>query len=400
MTKEKSFVYSCLLFTLVSEMLLSPFYPQLFSQYFRVDGVEATSLFIVCCRLVVIVMTPLWAVASRKWGFKRLVTGALVVMAGCKLLLPSVDTFTQFLAVSLLLLFFQSIIYLLYPTIVASSRSDQEKVRATTTYLFVFHGSVIVSGIVGSFLISHPLPLDIYYLFACIDLLLAVVSCFIIWHQPSPSEEKGKRAVLYKEGKRQGEFFIYLFVVFFFYIGHHTIRPYFTAFLEADYTVSEQEMSLLYVMPSLTAVVLQFMMPKRILHSHVKGLLIGLTVVTAGLLLVQAAVESYLVFVIIRIAYSLCFFISLAAMDIFFFRSGIGERSPLLYSVVSSVQNAALLFAPTAAFLAIQSSSMKGPFLLGGFLLIGAAVCMCLLFIKSLTPVYQLRKGVNRREYL
>ncbi len=153
-------------------------------------------------------------------------------------------------------------------------------------------------------------------------------------------------------------------------------------------------------MPSLTAVVLQFMMPKRILHSHVKGLLIGLTVVTSGLLLVQAAVESYLVFIIIRIAYSLCFFISLAAMDIFFFRSGIGERSPLLYSVVSSVQNAALLFAPTAAFLAIQSSSMKGPFLLGGFLLIGAAVCMCLLFIKSLTPVYQLRKGVNRREYL
>ncbi|MGG0382988.1 hypothetical protein ABEY69_08125 [Priestia filamentosa] len=58
-TVQKGFIYLCLLSTLISEMLLSPFFPQLFSTYFQVEGVQATSLYISVCRIVVIVMTPI-----------------------------------------------------------------------------------------------------------------------------------------------------------------------------------------------------------------------------------------------------------------------------------------------------------------------------------------------------
>jgi hypothetical protein len=404
MTKgEKGFIYSCLLFTLISEMLLSPFYPQLFSDYFQVDGVQATSLFIICCRLVVIVMTPMWAVIAKKWGFKKLITVALTVMGGCKVLLPMSHTFPQFLAASLVLLFFQSSIYLLYPTMVASSKNDDEKVKATTTYLFVFHGSVIVSGIAGSFVINQSFPLDSYYIFALIDIVLAAASCFIFSNNGAIAKwgNLRKKENSLKGVKWQGEFLVYLLTVFLFYIGHHAIRPYFTIFLDNSYTITKQESSLLYVMPSLVAIVLQFSLPKRCLQSHVKVILMSLTGITGGLLFIQVSVGNFWVFIFIRIMYGMCFFVSLAAIDILFFQMGIGKKSPLSYSLVASVQNTALLFSPMAALMMVQHNGIEGPFLLSGFLLIGSALCMTLLSISIYkSSSYQIKRGVGRRENL
>ncbi|OMP68752.1 MFS transporter [Domibacillus epiphyticus] len=402
MTKgEKGFIYSCLLVTLISEMLLSPFYPQLFSGYFQVDGVQAASLFIICCRLVVMIMTPIWAVAAKKWGFRKLILIALTVMAGCKILLPMSYTFPQFLAASLVLLFFQSSIYLLYPAMVASSKNDDEKVKATSTYLFVFHGSAIVSGIAGSFVVSQLFPLNSYYVFALMDLILAAAGCFILSsHESITSKETyRKKENLSKDVKWQGEFLVYLLIVFLFYIGHHTIRPYFTVFLDNSFTISKQESSLLYVMPSLVAVMLQFSLPKQYLQSHIRVILISLMGITAGLLFIQALVGPFWLFVLIRMMYGLFFFISLAAVDILFFKMKIGKTSPLSYSLVASVQNAALLFSPMAALMMVKHSGTKGPFLLSGFLLIGSALGTALLLMMMYkSSLYQIKRGVEQHE--
>ncbi|MGG3575228.1 MFS transporter [Bacillus gobiensis] len=401
MTKgEKGFVYSCLLFTLTSEMLLSPYYPQLFSEYFHMgtDGVQVTSVFIVCCRLIVIIMTPMWAVIAKRWSLGKLVTVTLVGMAGCKALLPMVHTFPQFLATSLVLLFFQSAIYLLYPAMVASSKNEGEKVKATTTYLFVLHGSVIVSGIAGSFVISEPLPLHSYYIFALIDIILVVLSCFISLNNKAITKERdvrNKERAL-KGTKWQWGFLVYLLIVFLFYIGHHAIRPYFTTFFDSSYTISQQEAGILYVMPSLVAIVMQFIFPKRYLQSHGKVILIGVTGVTGVLLFFQVLAGHIWLFVFIRVLYGMCFFVSFAAIDIIFFQFGIGKKSPFLYSLVASVQSTALLFAPMTAFISIQHNGMEGPFLLSGCLLIGAAVCMSLLFINGFKPLYVINKRSGR----
>ncbi|HWO97833.1 MAG TPA: MFS transporter [Bacillus sp. (in: firmicutes)] len=403
MTKgEKGFIYSCLLVTLISEMLLSPFYPQLFSEYFRMDGVQATSLFIVCCRLVVIVLTPLWAVMARSWDLKKIIPAALIIMGSCKAVLPIVDTFWQFLITSLVLLVFQSSIYLLYPAMVASSKSEGEKVKVTTFYLCLFHGSVIISGLAGSYIIAREMPLNSYYMFAGADLILALLSFVVFSKNNATSKvtEFKKKGESFKRTKMSGEFLLYLLVVFLFFIGHHAIRPYFTVFLENSYSITTQVSSLLYVMPSITAVILQFLLPKQYFHSHVKVILLGVTAVTGCLLFTQMFTHHIWLFSFIRLLYGACFFVGLAAIDIFFFQTRVGKQSPLSYSLVASVQNTALLFAPMTALMMVERMGFQGPFLLGGLLLIGAAVCMSLLFITIFKPSYQLKKGVDHHENL
>ncbi|WP_078412068.1 MFS transporter [Priestia abyssalis] len=403
MTKgEKGFIYSCLLVTLISEMLLSPFYPQLFSDYFQMDGVQATSLFIVCCRLVVIVLTPVWAVLAQRWDLKKIVPSALIIMGICKAVLPMVDTFSQFLMTSLVLLVFQSSIYLLYPVLVATSKNEGEKVKVTTFYLCLFHGSVIISGLAGSYAIAQEMPLNSYYMFAGADLILALLSFFMFSKNNAISRatEFRKKGESFKRTKMSGEFLLYLLIVFLFFIGHHAIRPYFTVFLENSYSITTQVSSLLYVMPSMTAVVLQLLLPKRYFHSHIKIILLGVMAVTGCLLFIQVLTQHIWLFSFIRLLYGACFFIGLAAIDIFFFQTSIGKRSPLSYSLVSSVQNIALLFAPMTALMMVERTGFQGPFLLGGLLLIGAAVCMSLYFITIFKPSYQLKKEVDHHENL
>ncbi|HZG70663.1 MAG TPA: MFS transporter [Chondromyces sp.] len=399
---EKGFIYTCLLFTLISEMLLSPFYPQLFSGYFRMDGVQATSLFIVCCRLVVIVLTPVWAVIAQRWELQKIVPIALIAMGACKAFLPGVDTFSQFLMISLILLIFQSSIYLLYPAMVASSKNEGEKVKVTASYLCLFHGSVILSSLAGSYAITQEMPLNSYYIFAGADIILAVLSFFVFskGNTTSRATEFGKKREPLKRIKMSWKFFIYLLIVFLFFIGHHAIRPYFTVFLENSFSFTKQVSSLLYVMPSLVAVALQFLLPKRYFHSHVKVILLGVTAVTGCLLFIQVLTQHIWLFSFIRILYGACFFIGLAAIDIYFFQTRMGKQSPLSYSLVASIQNTALLFAPMTALMMVQRTGVQGPFLLSGFLLVGAAVCMSLLFINIFKPSYQLKKGVDHHENL
>jgi len=398
---ERWLVYCCLLFTFISEMLLSPFFPQLFSSYFQVDGVQATSLFIICCRLIGIVMTPIWAKVAEWIPLRKLITSALMAMTGCKLLIPNAHSFEEFLVISLVLLFFQSSIYILYPVMIASCKKEDEKVKTTTTYLFLFHGSVIVAGIIGSFIINWSFPLDSYYLFAIIDLVLAAACYFLLSTRYSFSS-KGKirnKEDLSHAGKWQGEFLIYLFIVLLFFIGHHTIRPYFTAFLDRTYTLSKQGLSLLYVMPSLVAIILQFLLPKRYLQSHIKMIFICITAVTGGLLYIQVLVEDIWLFVFFRIMYGICFFVSLAAIDVLFFKMRMGKESPLSYSLVTSVQNIALLISPIAALTMVEHDGGEGPFFFSGFLLICSALLAFLFSISThKASLYQIKKGVGHSE--
>lgn len=393
---QKTFLYVCLLSTLISEMLLSPFYPQLFSTFFRVEGVQATSLFICCCRIVVIVLTPIWTMLMKKWGYQKLIPIALVAMGGCKLLLPSVSSFSQFLLVSILLLFFQSSIYLLYPLIVAASKNDDEKVKSTSTYLFLFHGSVIISGILGSFVMNQPLPLNCYYIFAVLDFFLAAGCCFYLFPKKIDVSLTEKKKDSPKVRGWNGEFLIYLFIVFLFFLGHQVIRPYFTIYLEESFGMTKQVLSVMYVMPSLAAIILQFLLPKDYLKSHVKSILICLTSVTAGMMFLHAVIDHMWILVFIRILYSICFFIGLIGIDVLFFQIRIGKVSPLSYSIVISVQNTALLFSPLSALAMVEFKGFQGPFLLSGILLTFASIGMILLYVPTLkSAIYLNNKGVG-----
>lgn len=168
------FVFICLFMTMTSEVLLSPFYPQYFTSAFHVDGVAMTSFFIICCRIVVIVMTPLWGMLLKKWKVKHIIVASLLMTALVKVILSEVSTFYGFLATSLVLLVFQSSLYLLYPYLVGGMKNGQKKAGAATTYVFIVHTAIIVASLFGSAIIAWEMPLKVYQYFALTDMVLAV----------------------------------------------------------------------------------------------------------------------------------------------------------------------------------------------------------------------------------
>jgi hypothetical protein len=283
--------------------------------------------------------------------------------------------------------------------LVAASKNEDEKVKGTTAYLVIFHVSVIVSGLLGSFAINQPLPLNSYYIFALFDLFLAVGCYFSLSNHAAKVRFDEKKKVSSNGVKWQGEFIVYLLIVFLFFLGHNAIRPYFTTFLENTYRMTKQDVSLLYVMPSLVAIMLQFLLPKNYLKSHVKAILLVLTGISGGMVILHAVVNHFWIFVFIRMVYSICFFVSLVGIDILFFQLGVGKKSPLFYSLVISMQNIALLFAPMSAMTMVETSGFKGPFFLSGILLISSAICLIPLSLSIFKPsIYLLKKGVGQRE--
>lgn len=364
------FVFLCLFITMTSEVLLSPFYPKYFSEAFGLQGIEMTSVFIICCRLVVIVMTPVWGVVLKKWSMRRVVLCSLFMTAILKVILSVSTTFSSFLTTSLLLLVFQSSLYLLYPYLVGSIEKQEEKARKTTIYIVVVHTAIIVSSLFGSIVISWEMPLKVYQLFACLDLCLLAV---LLWTKRSSSVVPENNQPTHLKAVTEPIFF-YMMAIFFFHLGHNAIRPYFTLFVDERYGVSNQVNALIYVMPSIMAIVLKLCVPIRVFSGQVIPLFYMVTILSAFTLIIQASIDSLGIFIISRILYGAGFYLSLVVIDIYLFRQS-QSAATYYYSWLIAVQNVALLFAPLVA-LTVSKASFYAPLLSGAVLLVVAVGAM------------------------
>ncbi|MFJ8265627.1 MFS transporter [Peribacillus asahii] len=369
MTRNQ-FVFVCLFLTMLSEVLLSPFYPQYFSEAFGVQGVEMTSIFIICCRLVVIIMTPFWGVILKKWSMRQVVICSLFMTAVFKVILSESTTFLSFLITSLLLLVFQSSLYLLYPYLVESMEQQEEKAKKTTVYMFVMHTAIIVSSLLGSFVITWEMPLKVYLIFACMDLGLMVI--LLATKLLSPDAVKKDQPIHIKVKKQP--IYFYMIAIFFFHLGHNVIRPYFTLFVEDRYEVGNQMNALLYVMPSMMAIILKFCVPIRVFRGQDTLLLYIVTILSVFSLAIQASIDSLGIFIISRIIYGGCFYLSMVVLDIYLFRQ-FHEAATYYYSWLIAVQNVALLFAPLLALM-VSKVSLYVPLLCGAVLLVAAIIAI------------------------
>ncbi|MCQ6275228.1 MFS transporter [Bacillus sp. V3B] len=365
------FVFICLFLTMTSEVLLSPFYPQYFSEAFGIERIEMTSVFIICCRLVVIVMTPVWGILLKRWAMRRVVGCSLLMTAILKVILSESTTFSSFLTTSLLLLVFQSSLYLLYPYLVGSIEKQEEKARKTTIYIMVVHTAIIVSSLFGSVVISWEMPLKVYQLFAFMDLCLLAV---LLWTKQSFSVGPKKNTEPTPVKAVAEPIFFYMVAIFFFYLGHNAIRPYFTLFVDGRYEVSHQVNALFYVMPSVMAIVLKLCVPIRVFSGQVIPLFYMVTILSAFTLLIQASIDSLGIFIISRILYGAGFYLSMVVLDIYLFRQS-QEAATYYYSWLIAVQNVALLIAPLVA-LTSSKTNFYGPLLSGAVLLAVSVVAM------------------------
>jgi len=362
------FVFICLFMTMTSEVLLSPFYPQYFTNAFHVDGVAMTSFFIICCRIVVIVMTPLWGMLLKKWKVKHITVASLLMTALIKVILSEVSTFYGFLAISLVLLVFQSSLYLLYPYLVGGMKNGQKKASAATTYVFIVHTAIIVASLFGSTIIAWEMPLKVYQYFALADMVLAV---WLITRKASSLKKEKTPAYIQSINE---PIFFYLLAIFFFHLGHNVIRPYFTLFTSDTYGMSSQGSALLYVMPSIMAIILKLTVPTKLFNGKVIPLFYGVTGASALLLCLQAYADHLSMFIISRILYGAGFYLSMVILDIYLFQKS-KEGAAYYYSWLIAVQNIALLIAPLLA-LEISKVNLALPLAVGAAALLAASAVM------------------------
>ncbi|MFS2169851.1 MFS transporter [Priestia megaterium] len=362
------FVFICLFMTMTSEVLLSPFYPQYFTSAFHVDGVAMTSFFIICCRIVVIVMTPLWGMLLKKWKVKHIIVASLLMTALVKVILSEVSTFYGFLATSLVLLVFQSSLYLLYPYLVGGMKNGQKKASAATTYVFIVHTAIIVASLFGSAIIAWEMPLKVYQYFALADMVLAV---WLITRKASSLKKEKTPAYIQSINE---PIFFYLLAIFFFHLGHNVIRPYFTLFTSDTYGMSSQGSALLYVMPSIMAIVLKLTVPTKLFNGKVIPLFYSVTGASSLLLCLQAYADHLSMFIISRILYGAGFYLSMVILDIYLFQKS-KEGAAYYYSWLIAVQNIALLIAPLLA-LEISRVNLALPLAAGAAALLAASAVM------------------------
>ncbi|AXI30944.1 MFS transporter [Priestia megaterium] len=361
------FVFICLFMTMTSEVLLSPFYPQYFTHAFHVDGVTMTSFFIICCRIVVIVMTPLWGMLLKKWNIKYVVVASLLMTALIKVILSEVSTFYGFLAASLALLVFQSSLYLLYPYLVGGMKKGRKKASAATTYVFIVHTAIIVASLFGSKVIAWEMPLKVYQYFALADMVLAV---WLLTRKASTLKTEKTPSIQ----SINEPIFFYLLAIFFFHLGHNVIRPYFTLFTHETYGMNSQGSALLYAMPSIMAIVLKLTVPIKLLNGKVIPLFYSITGASVLLLCLQAYADHLSVFIISRILYGAGFYLSMVILDIYLFRKS-KEAAAYYYSWLIAAQNVALLIAPLLA-LEISKVNLALPLAAGAVALLAASAVM------------------------
>ena len=65
-------LFCCIFLFVVTETLLSPFYPQFFLTVFGVQDLDYTGWYIFLCRLTVLLCAPLWGLAARHVEVKHL----------------------------------------------------------------------------------------------------------------------------------------------------------------------------------------------------------------------------------------------------------------------------------------------------------------------------------------
>ena len=327
-----------------------------------------TSFFIICCRIVVIVMTPLWGMLLKKWKVKHIIVASLLMTALVKVILSEVSTFYGFLATSLVLLVFQSSLYLLYPYLVGGMKNGQKKAGAATTYVFIVHTAIIVASLFGSAIIAWEMPLKVYQYFALADMVLAV---WLVTRKASSL--KKEKTPAYTQSINEPIFF-YLLAIFFFHLGHNVIRPYFTLFTSDTYGMSSQGSALLYVMPSIMAIVLKLAVPTKLFNGKVIPLFYSVTGASALLLCLQAYADHLSMFIISRILYGAGFYLSMVILDIYLFQKS-KEGAAYYYSWLIAVQNIALLIAPILA-LEISKVNLALPLAVGAAALLAASAVM------------------------
>jgi len=374
-----------------SETLLSPFYPQFFRSVFGIADVGYAGYYIFACRLTVILCAPLWGALARRVTARHLLlvgqAGAAVITA----LMASARDAGDFLVLSVVLLTFKSSYLLLYPLLVQMAGQEQ-RAATVSRYQMVLHAAVILSALAGAWMVNLSAPLRLFYAVAATDVVQLILCALALRSSPTRAQlgdAPGGRvdapasnpAIPGAGSHSIGATVALGFVIVTFHLASNVVRPYFTAYLQAQAGLSLAASSLLFLAPHTAAIGAMLCRGRTTLGKR-PGKVYLLHVSLLGLSLSLQGWSSNLAAVLVgRLLYGFSLVIAQAALEIHVFASG-GQRGLYLpYTLAASAQNGGLLGAPLLASSLVRLHGLLAPLLAAG------AICLINLLV-AMTTVF------------
>jgi MFS family permease len=352
------FLLSCVFLFVCTEVLLSPFYPQFFKKVYGITDPDLTGFYIMTCRLVVVVFTPIWGLMANKWKNSSflLIIGQWGTGLSCFLMAIS-QTFEMFVAASVLLLIFKSSYFLLYTILMQENR--KRTTGAAASYHAVLQGAIVTATLLSGWVIQMDNPLLVFWMVGIMECLLGLFSYFML---KNVNRSEVVDASL-QESNHQSllpQFLIFGVVVLTLHLAVNMIRPFFTTYTESVYHTDTMTSSLLYLIPSLMAIASLPLIRKHSERLGWNGYIVATGMIIVGLFF-QGIETSIVGLVVFRCMFGIGAAWCLAKLDVFIFKWSQNTHGD--YSKVSAIQNVGLLLAPVAASSIVNSRSISDVFL-------------------------------------
>lgn len=353
------FLLSCVFLFVCTEVLLSPFYPQFFKKVYGITDPDLTGFYIMTCRLAVVVFTPIWGLIANKRqnSSTLLIIGQWGTGLSCFLMAIS-QTFEMFVVASILLLIFKSSYFLLYTILMQENRKTAT--GAAASYHAVLQGAIVAATLLSGWVIQMENPLLVFWLIGIMECLLGLFSYFML----KKAERNVEGGQLQENGQRSStsllpQLFIFGMVVLTLHIAVNMVRPFFTTYTEQMYHTGTMMSSILYLLPSLMAIVSVPLIQKYSERLGWNGYIAATVMIIAGLFFqgVETGIAGLVVF---RCMFGIGAAWCLAKLDVFIFKWSRNTHGD--YSKISAIQNVGLLLAPVAASSIVNVQSLSDIF--------------------------------------
>ncbi len=351
------FLLSCVFLFVCTEVLLSPFYPQFFKKVYGINDPDLTGFYIMTCRLVVVVFTPIWGLIAHKRNNSStlLIIGQWGTGISCFLMAIS-QSFEMFVAASVLLLIFKSSYFLLYTILISENRNSTT--GAAASYHAVLQGAIVTATILSGWIIEMNNPLLIFWIVGIIECLMAVFSLFFL--------KKIRKNVVVESDLEQTnhrslitQFLFFGIIVLTLHLAVNMIRPFFTTYTENVYSMNTMISSSLYLIPSLMAIIILPLTKKYSERLGWYGYVGAASMIIVGLFL-QGIETSIAGLILFRCMFGIGAAWCLAKIDVFIFKWSVNMHGD--YSKISAIQNVGLLLAPVAASSIVNTRSISDVF--------------------------------------
>ncbi len=351
------FLLSCVFLFVCTEVLLSPFYPQFFKKVYGINDPDLTGFYIMMCRLVVVVFTPIWGLIAHKRNNSStlLIIGQWGTGISCFLMAIS-QSFEMFVAASVLLLIFKSSYFLLYTILISENRNSTT--GAAASYHAVLQGAIVTATILSGWIIEKNNPILIFWIVGIIECLMAVFSLFFL-------KKIGKNVVVESDLEQTNhrslitQFLFFGIIVLTLHLAVNMIRPFFTTYTENVYSTNTMISSSLYLIPSLMAIIILPLTKKYSERLGWYGYVGAASMIIVGLFL-QGIETSIAGLILFRCMFGIGAAWCLAKIDVFIFKWSVNMHGD--YSKISAIQNVGLLLAPVAASSIVNTRSISDVF--------------------------------------